>query len=242
MKAKPKNIEPTTSWVYYSPSFKYNPDCSMYFGDDKFGISLFFNFETSQFELDINPHGDKKGAPINNVNLSLEYSTFSFETTINGKCKAYSIHAQFETDKIIFRLFDQLHEKGISASLIKPNDNSLRLGLKNGMILEFDTADYDKNGKVIPLSGVNIRIQEFNSDGKPDNSENLLRTLPIVAEKFVFIERKGYLFHEIDKLYFNNDVLVTETKDRIFKSTFQTVPVIFDAVTKLVRHQEFDNA
>ena len=176
--------------MYYSPSFKHNPDCSIYFGNDKFGVPLFFNFKTNQFELNFNPHGDKKGVPIYNVNLSTEYSILSFETAINEKSKLYVIHAQFESDKILFQLLDQLHGKGISTSTIRPNDNSLRFGLKNGMILEFATTDYNESGESIPLSGIDVRIQEFNSDGKPDNSENLLRTITNCCRKVCILRQK----------------------------------------------------
>lgn len=231
---KPKSIKPIQTWLYYTPCFRNTPDLSVYFGNNKTGIPLFFNFETNHFELNINPHGDKKGIPIDKVDFSSEESTFSFEVIVNGQYKKYVVYALFESDKTLFRLLEQLHGKGISTNAINLTDNALRLGLKEGMLMEFATTNYDESGSIIPLAGIDIRIQEFNSDGKPDNSENLLRTLPIVAEKFVFREKKGHLFHEIDKLYFIEKYLVVESKDKSFKSLFQTVPIIFDAVTKLI--------
>lgn len=228
-KVRIKKIDLNTCWLYYQPSITSKTQLNLYFGDGTTGAPLMYNAENGEFELNVNPYGNKKGIPVTRIELAKDYSTLLIET----ESKAFHFFAHYETDTILFEFFENLCTRKFPIELLSPDDTEIHIGIENGQILELSTISFDKEHKIIPQKGVKIKIQEYNSEGKPDYSENLLRTLPIVSESFVYIRNSEH--YRIKDLCIQDNSLIIETDNGVFKDIFNGISLITDVVENILK-------
>lgn len=228
-KARIKKIDLNTCWMYYQPSTTYKTELELYFGNGSTGAPLIYDFEDGAFKLNINPYGDKKGIPLTNIDLAKDHSTLAIE----AENKSFLFSARYKTDIVLLKLFEKLHSEKFPADLVSPDDTAIHIGIENGQIIQLSTIEYDKEHSIIPLRGIKIKVQEYNSDGKPDAIDNTLRTLPIVSDNFVYVQgNKHYL---IRNLSIQNDILITETTEGAFENTLKGVRLIKDTVDEILK-------
>ena len=153
--------------------------------------------------------------------------------TIEAERKSFLFSARYETDIVLFKLFEKLCTEKFPIELLSPDDTEIHIGIESGQILELSTTSYDKEHKVIPFKGAKIAIQEYNSSGKPDSTENLLRTLPIVSDSFVYIKNSEH--YRIKNISVQNDCLITETDKGVFEDIFKGVSMIRDIVKEVLK-------
>ncbi|MDR2954132.1 MAG: hypothetical protein LBV43_03525 [Prevotella sp.] len=228
-KVRAKKIDLNTCWIYYQPSTISKTRLDLYFGNENTGAPLIYNVENGKFELNINPYGNEKGIPLTNIELAKDYSVLIIET----ENKAFHFSACYDTDIILFKLFEKLYTGKFPIELLSPDDTEIHIGIVNGQILELSTIPFDKEHKIIPLKGIKIKIQEYNSDGKPDSTENLLRTLPILSDCFVYIRNSEH--YRIKNLSIQTDSLITETDEGVFRDIFKGISLIKDVIGDILK-------
>ena len=233
-KGRVKNIELTTCWFRYQPSYCYTPECDFYFGNEESGVPLMFNFKTNLFELNINPYGSKCGIALSKLEVMENDGGLAIEATDGKTCKSFILRHTHQSDQVLIRLLKELHGHGISQKDMKPDDTHIHIGLKNGMLIELRTTEYNEEYNIIPLKGVDVRVQEYDSEGNPDCTDNLLRKRPIVAEDFVYLDYSNSSSHTIKNLYIKDGWIISETTDKLFKDRLNTVDVVKDVIRKVL--------
>ena len=193
-----------------------------------------FNFKTNLFELNINPYGNKRGIALSNIEIPDDYSTLKVEAAHEKILKSLILYPKYESDKILIQLFKQLHGHGLPQQLMKPDDTHIHIGLNDGVLIELRTTEYNNEHKIVPLKGLAIKVQEYDSEGNPDYTENLLRALPIVAEDFTYLDYKTKSRHTIKQLYIKDDFIITEAADSVFQNSFKAIAMVRAAVGKIL--------
>jgi ABC-type uncharacterized transport system, periplasmic component len=234
-KERIKKIDLNTCWFYYQPSNTYVTDLSLYFGDGKVGAPLIYNLKKECFELNINPFGNKKGIKLTNVEFAQDYSTLFLEATNENTSESFLLSANHKTDIAFFKFFELIYKKGFPQKLISPDDTEIHIGIKNGELVELCTIPFDREHKIIPLKGTKIKIQEYDSNGNPDSSENLLRKLPILSEKLVYIRNSKH--YSIESINIENDCLISKTTEAVFEDIFNGIIIIKDFVKEVLRER-----
>jgi len=167
---------------YLSPNGMYLPTLNMVFGSEKVFAPLIYDFNNNNFKLNVNPYGEKRGIEVKNIEINDEFTELYIETDR----KSFLFNTVYDTDKIFIKLLKDIIENNFHQKKWNLDDTQIEIVVENGMFLKFSTIVYDKNHTIIPLKGLKIRIQEYDSKGKPDDFENLLRKLPIVSSKFIY--------------------------------------------------------
>lgn len=224
------------------PEFKnhgFTGDCTLVIGAKKFWVSLIFNTDKRLFEFNANPYGDSNGMPILNVEVADDYSSLSFDL-LSGSYKSYQFLAQYESDKVFFKLFKQLHGKGISKSTVKANHCNIELEFESGMLSKLDTTTHDDKNNIIPSAegkNVYLLIQGFDEQGEMGSCAEGAPL--IVSEKFILINFKGeYSRHEISQISFKNNILEIITKDKTFTYPIETIPLMMQTLSEVIKTRE----
>lgn len=113
---------------------------------------FFFNFETQQFELNQNPHGSTKAVALNNMVISDDRSSFSFEIEQKGKKVGYNISIEEEYQRILLAFFSKISREGFKKD--KSFHEDVNVIIKDGKLLEFNTFKKTEDFQVI--GGLNI--------------------------------------------------------------------------------------
>lgn len=186
------------------------------------GIVLSLNHKTHYFEYIENFYGDGYGLPIFNLQCSEDFSELSFEVLTSGAYKAIVLQAQNRIDNILYKAIQTLHQGNIFKQQPNPDFCKIELELNEGILTNLSTLNYDEHNSIISMftkgTGLKVFVQELDSTGKFQRSENLEPHAEIVGEKFIAIDAvPHWKYYEIDDLLIRDSTVFITTTDQKFQ-------------------------
>jgi hypothetical protein len=230
--AKNNITELKTCWFHYQPSPEM-PELDLYFGGDKSGFPLIYNFKNNNFKLNTNPYGEKHEIDLKKIEIENDNSKLTLMAN-DLKQKSIMFYVNHDSNKIFVKFLKSIIDKSFPKMKMNPDDTHIHIGMNNGILIEFQTTEYDNNHNIIPLKGLKIKTQEYNSEGKPDNYDNKLRILPIISEKFIYYNYDDKSVNTIKNLYIKDDKIITETENKIFKNNLKTNDFVYNFVVEII--------